>query len=123
MKMRTLVMTLAAMALVASSAAAQTSTPSSKLVWDQPNADAATAAAYAYKVYPDGGANGVSLTGVTCSVVSGVTVCVVPFPAFTPGPHTLSIDATNVAGTSPRGPVLSFTFVVVPSAPVNMRIQ
>jgi hypothetical protein len=52
--------------------------------------------------------------------VSGTTY-ETPFPAITPGTHTLAICAQNVAGRacSPPFPV---AVVVVPSAPATLRI-
>lgn len=93
-------------------------TGTSKLAWDQPSVpDAATAQAFTYKYYADG-----ATTGVTCTGTAPVT-CQVNYPAFTPGSHTLTLTASNVAGESPKSAVFSFTFVVIPAAPNNIRIQ
>ena len=107
--------------LMATAAAAQTATPSKSLAWDQPDATLTEALAYTYTHYDDAGLTGVALTGVTC--VTGVPVtCSAPFPAFTPGAHTVAITATNEAGESLPSTPLPFTFVIIPSAPVNLRI-
>lgn len=107
---------------LASAAEAQTTgTPSSRLGWDQQNASAAEAESFTYRYYPDGATVGTVLTGVTC-VAGTPTVCSAPFPAFTPGNHSLTLTASNAAGESLPSAPLSFTFVVVPTAPANLRI-
>ena len=113
----------AAAVLWAAAVSAQPATGTSQLAWDQANATPTEAQAFTFRTYSDGAATGVVLTGVTCAAVGGVTVCQVAFPAFTPGPHTLQLTAANAAGESAKSVVLSFTFVVVPSAPGNPRIQ
>ena len=106
-----------AIATVASAQAAANKT----LAWDQTNVTATEAQAYTYTYYPDGALVGIVLTGVTCA---GTPVaCSVPFPAFTPGSHTLTLTATNIAGESPKSSPFAFVFVVVPPAPVNIRIE
>jgi hypothetical protein len=107
--------------LVASFASAQV-VSSSRLGWDQPNATAAEASSYTYKYYPDGATTGTVLTGITCSGTTTVA-CSAVFPAFTPGAHTLTISATNSAGEGPKSAAFNFTFVVLPSAPVSLRVQ
>ena len=105
-----------AIATVASAQAAA----NKSLAWDQTGATATEAQAYTFTYYPDGALVGVVLTGVTCA---GTPVaCSVPFPAFTPGAHTLTLTATNIAGESVKSNPFAFVFVVVPSAPVNIRI-
>lgn len=105
----------------ASSAFAQAGT-NSTLAWDQPNTTATEANTYTFRMYPDGSATGTVLAGVTCSGAAPV-VCLVPFPAFTPGSHTLQLTAGNVAGESAKSAAFAFTFVVVPSIPTAIRIQ
>jgi hypothetical protein len=95
-------------------------TSGSRLAWDQANADAASAQAYVYTLYADGG-SGIVLADVTCS--GSPVVCSAPFPAFTPGEHAIELTARNSAGESPRSAPLPFTFVVVPTAPATVRIQ
>lgn len=117
----------ALLAMVPTTARAQTATPSNKLAWDQPGPDLATVSAYTYKYYPDGGTTGTALTGVTClAPVSGSTAagtCSVAFPAFTPGTHTLTLTASNAAGESAQSAALSFRMVVIPAVPLNLRVQ
>lgn len=108
---------------VTSLAPAQTGTPASKLAYDQSAATLAEAQAFTYKYYPDGSATGTTLTSVVCSGATAPYTCVVSFPAFTPGTHTLQLTAANVAGESVKSAVFSFTFVVQPTAPANIRIQ
>lgn len=97
-------------------------TPASKLEWDEVAADLAAAQALTFKLYPDGSVGGMPLPGVTVSGAASPFACSVPFPAFTPGNHTIQLTATNVAGESTRSAVFPFSFVVVPAAPVNLRI-
>ena len=113
----------AAAVLWAGAAGAQPATGTSQLAWDQANATVTEAQAFTYRVYSDGGATGAMLVSVTCVAGPSSTICSAPFPAFTPGPHTLQLTAANAAGESAKSAVLSFTFVVVPSAPGNPRIQ
>ena len=105
---------------------AQTAGAVSKLFWDQPAPDLATAQGYTYAHYDDGSSSGVDFTGVTCAAkvpaVAQLFDCSVAFPAFTPGQHTVTITAKNVAGESPKSAVFTFTFVVVPGTPTNLRI-
>lgn len=109
--------------LLASAASAQTGTPSSKLVWDQAASDLATAQALSFKYYADGATTGTALAGVTCAGTASPFVCQVNYPAFTPGSHTLQLTATNAAGESAKSATFSFSFVVIPAAPANLRIQ
>lgn len=97
-------------------------TPASKLVFDQPAPDLATAQAYIYKAYGDNSPNGLTVTA-TCSGNASPFQCSVAFPAFTPGAHTVQLTASNAAGEGPKSAVVSFTFVVLPAAPLNVRIQ
>lgn len=100
--------------------------PISKLIWDQPAPDLATAQGYTYAHYDDGAAASTDFTGVTCAAkvpaVAQLFDCSAPFPPFTPGQHTVTITAKNVTGESPKSAVLTFTFVVVPGTPTNLRI-
>ena len=103
-------------------ASAQTSTPSSQIAWDQAAADLATAQALTYRYYPDGAATGTVFSGVTCSGTASPFTCTVAFPAFSPGPHSLTLSAANAAGESAKSAAVSFTFVVIPAVPANPRI-
>jgi hypothetical protein len=74
--------------LVPSLALAQTYTTANQFKWDAPtNAmDAADAAGFTYKVYVNGSATGVVLTGVTCGPAVAPDVvfsCAAPLPAVT----------------------------------------
>jgi len=103
---------------------AQNATGASKFAWDQVALDLATANSYTYKYYPDGSLTGTTFTGVVCTNSSPSTLsCVVNIPAFTPGNHTVQITASNVAGESAKSSPFPFVFVVVPVAPVNIRLQ
>ena len=103
---------------------AQTANPGSKFAWTQ-SADAATSQAYTWKVYNDGATTGVTLTPVTCvaGVPTTTATCTVPIPAYTPGPHSVTITATNSAGESPKSDPLAFTMVAIPAKPGTPSIQ
>lgn len=120
---RLVVAGIVALSLSGGVASAQTGTPTSKLAWDQAASDLATAQALTFKYYPDGATTGTVLTGVTCSGTAAPFVCAVNFPAFTPGSHTVQLTASNAAGESVKSASFSFSFVVIPAAPVNLRIQ
>lgn len=100
-----------------------------KLVWDQEGPNQVAVSAYTYVVYKDGldTATGAPtgtvqvLTGVTCTGLVSPFNCSAPFPSFTPGVHSLVMTATNAAGQSLASTRFSFTFVVVPNAPKNVR--
>lgn len=119
--MRVLLMLWCVLWLSAVAFAQSTGTAGDRLAWDQPNATAAIAQTLTYRYYPDGATTGIVLTGVTCSGTAPVT-CSAPFPAFTPGNHSLTATAANAAGESLRSTPFAFVFVVVPSAPVNLRV-
>ena len=104
-------------------ASAQTqATGASRFAWDQPNLSAAEAQLLTYNLRVDGSTTPVVLSNVSCQDVAGVAVCGCPIPAFTPGNHTSTVSAQNVAGESLPSNVLTFQFIIVPSAPVNFRL-
>lgn len=129
MKRTELWILFAVFALIGSAVHASAQTPvvtGDKLTWDQKASDLATAQAAVYKHYDDASATGVVLTPVTCSeqtpVLAGNYTCNTPFPAFTPGTiHGIVLTAGNVAGESLKSTPFTFQFVVVPSAPTNVR--
>jgi hypothetical protein len=121
--MRTVLLVVAAMvALSAVDAQAQTASSRSKLVWDQDAASRAEAQAYAYRTYSDGSTGGVIVSGVLCAGTVSPFVCEITFPTYAPGQHTVAMSAANAAGESATSLPLSFTYVVVPSSPRNLRI-
>lgn len=97
--------------------------PGQKFEWGQPAPTLADASGYTYKYYPDGATTGVTFTGVTCAGSAAPFTCEVLIPAFTPGNHSITITASNVAGESPKSAPFAFTFVVTPAAPVSIRIK
>ena len=104
-------------AFVASTAFAQGPVPSPTpanwfLAWDHNgiNVDG-------FKLFIDGG-TGVDL-GLPTPQPDGRYQ--VPFPALTPGTHTLEVAAFNVAGDSGRA-VLVIEVVVIPADPTNLGI-
>lgn len=110
--------------MVASVAFAQPpATASNKLGWDQAALTLAEAQAYTYKYYPDNGVAGITLTPATCTGTTSPFSCEAPFPVFTPGPHTLTLTTSNLAGESPKSLPLSFVFVVTPTSPTTLIIK
>lgn len=99
-----------------------TATTSSKFAVDQAGPDLASVNAYTFKVYADGSASGQALP-MTCSGPSSPFTCVATIPAYTPGSHTVTFSATNVAGEGAKSAPLTFQLVIVPSAPSNPRVQ
>lgn len=93
-----------------------------KFEWDQQAPTLADAQSYTYKYYPDGSNTGVVFTGVTCSGATSPFQCNAPIPAFTPGNHTITMTAANVAGESAKSSPFAFNFVVTPSVPTGIRI-
>lgn len=114
---------LLAFLLFASVASAQPPASSNqRFSFDEAAPTLADAQAYTYKYYPDGNATGVTFTGVTCSGTASPFLCSVLIPAFTPGNHSITLTATNVAGESAKSSPFAFVFVVTPSVPANIRI-
>jgi hypothetical protein len=100
----------------------QPATPANSILWDQGGPDLATVNGYTFKYYPDGAAAGITFPApVVCTGTVSPFTCKVPYPAFTPGAHTIIVTASNVAGESAKTGTLSFTFAVVPTAPANLR--
>jgi len=94
-----------------------------KLAWDQVAPSLAEAQGYIYKFYSDGSNVANTMTSTTCTGTTAPFTCTNNFPPFTPGPHTLTITASNSAGESAKSTVFTFTFVVVPSTPTNIRVS
>lgn len=115
-------MMIMAVLLSVGSVMAQNATPGSTLRFDQPAPNVLDAQGYTYQQYVDGGDVPTPLNSVSCSGAVSPFVCEAPFPAFTPGSHTIRITASNVAGESLRSTPFSFTFVVVPAQPLNLRL-
>ena len=90
---------------------------------DQPAADLATAQAYTYRIYADGSPTAV-VVPATCSGTTSPFLCAVPVSAakLTPGAHTVTFTAANVAGESVPSAGLTFQLVAAPVAPANLRI-
>lgn len=95
----------------------------SKLGWDQEAITLAEAQGYTYKYYADNATTGIALTSVVCAGTVSPFQCEAPFPAFTPGNHSLQLSTSNLAGESAKStPPLDFTFVVTPATPNRVRI-
>lgn len=102
--------------LVATVASAQVPSPTPanvKIGWDH---DGFNTDGYALIV------DGVrSVIVATCTGTAPVLVCTTPFPAMTPGTHTLQVEAFNAAGAGISTP-LSVTVFVKPGDPTGVRI-
>lgn len=120
MRISFLIIAFVALATVASAQTGASST--SNLQWDQDAPSLAEAQGYTYKAYPDGLQSNFVLTGVNCAGTASPFICTVPFPAFTPGNHTLHITASNADAESLPSNDLAFRFIVVPAAPRSLRI-
>lgn len=108
--------------LLASSAQAQTATPTSRLAWDQTAATLAEASSLAYEATFDG-APIAALSGVTCAGAASPFVCSAPLPALAAGAHAVAVQARNAVGPSPLSAAFNFTFISSPpAAPSNLRI-
>jgi len=98
---------------------------SDRLGWTQ-QASASELAELTYAVFVDGTRQ--PLTGAICAPASaaGSYDCVAPFPAMTPGTHTIELVAIRTMGTtvleSVKSAPLQVQFVIVPVAPANLRV-
>lgn len=108
--------------LVAVSASAQTqTTKASKLQWEQEATDLTTANAASYTVYADGATNGTELSGVVCTGLTSPYLCLVAFPAFTPGTHQLTLTVKYLGVETAKSDPLVFTFVVL-GVPAHLQV-
>lgn len=108
--------------LLASSAQAQTATPTSRLAWDQTATTLAEASSLAYEASFDGAAIA-ALSGVTCAGAASPFVCSAPLPALAAGAHAVAVQARNAVGAGPLSAAFNFTFISAPpAAPSNLRI-
>lgn len=54
-------------------------------------------------------------------ITAGLRVFQTPFPALTPGNHTLTVEACNLAGCN-ASEGLAIRLIVIPSRPLNLRL-
>lgn len=118
----------AALCLFSTAAYAQTPVlGNERLTWDQAGTSLPAVQAFEYKVYIDDAVTGTVVTPVTCIGATSPFVCTTPFPASTPGSHTVSVTASAVVNTtrveSLKSAPLPFVLVVAPTAPANVRIS
>jgi hypothetical protein len=95
--------------------------PPLTLAWTQVDATPAEAQTFLYRVYLDA-ASPFVLSGVTCTLLTGVTDCSAPLPAPSIGTHTLQLTGENAYGESERSAALTFKYPAVPTAPTMLRI-
>jgi hypothetical protein len=93
-----------------------------KFAIDQAAPDLATANSYTYRLYADGSVTG-TVIPMVCTGTASPFLCTASVGAFTPGAHTVTLTAANLAGESGKSNVVTFTMVVVPQPPANARIQ
>jgi len=95
-----------------------------RLQWTQAADSLALARGYQYLAYSDGATPGAALAGTSCAdqtpPAAGLYLCGAPFPAYQPGPHQVQVAASSGLAESPKSAALSFTFVTVPAAPMNL---
>lgn len=113
---------ITALVLLLPRVSAAQATQASRLEFDQAATTLAEAQALTIRYYPDAITPGV-VAPVTCAGTTSPFVCSIAFPAFTPGPHTITLTAANAAGESLKSTPFSFTFVVIPSPPQNLRLR
>lgn len=123
--MKRIVVAAIAFCLLSNTAWAQTpqATPVSKFSWTMASPTLADANGYEYRIYVDGSTTGAILAGVVCTGTVAPYNCEAPIPAFTPGNHTATLTAKNVAGESAKSDPLGFVFVVTPAKPGNFGIK
>lgn len=122
--LRRALMTAAALLVVlVGTAAAQTPTPvpsaqqaGLRLAWDHDGI-----ATTGYRLVIDGQAP--TEVAATCAVEAATKVrtCAVPFPALTPGEHTIVVVAYNAQASASSEPFAVVVYVD-PAKPVNIRI-
>lgn len=101
----------------------QSAISTSKIGWDQDATTLIEAQGLTYKYYADASVTGVAFVTVSCVGTVSPYQCEVAFPAFTPGTHSITLTAGNLAGESIKSLPLGFTFVVIPTAPKNLKIK
>ena len=96
-----------------------------QLEWDQDGPDLPNVQAYGYNAYIDGVLD--SVVAATCSGSTSPFLCTTPFPAMTPGAHSIYLTAfiPTVGGDVESLPsnTLDVILVLVPTAPQNLRIR
>jgi len=95
----------------------------SKLAWSEDAPTLSDAQSYTYRYYSDGASVGTPIASVVCTGITSPFQCEAPFPAFTPGNHTITLTAGNLAGESGKTSPLDFTFIVTPAIPTGLRIK
>lgn len=98
-------------------------TGKNKIGFDQDAPSLTEVQTYTWKYFADAATTGIVLVGVTCTGTVTPYQCEAPFPAFTPGNHTLTLTTSNLAGESAKSLPLSFAFVVTPGAPIGLKIK
>lgn len=115
-------------ALLAAPAAAQAppAIATDRIGFTQPAAATEPIGSFTWAIVIDGARQ--PLPGVTCQPASAPLTfdCAAPWPAMTPGLHTLELVAIRTEGTlvleSPKSPPFPVRFIVAPAAPQSIRI-
>lgn len=116
------VWTLLIILFCVSIANAQQAAQNMHFAFDQPAPDLASAQGYTYKYYPDNATTGINFANVACTGSASPFNCLVLIPSFTPGNHSITLTASNVAGESVKSNPFTFAFVVTPAVMTNIRI-
>ena len=97
-------------------------TTASKIIWEQPAQDLATAQGFTYKWYLDGSVTGTPFPSVLCQGTGVSFQCQAQFPAVTQGNHVMRITSSNVSQESDASDPFAFSFVGKPEKPLNLHI-
>lgn len=91
--------------------------------WNQAAPTLADASGYVYRTYDNGSTTPAVMAGVTCAGTVSPYQCEAPFPPMSPGNHSLTLTASNIAGESGKSVPFVFTFIVTPAVPTNFGIK
>lgn len=95
-------------------------TAGSRLAWDYPDSDISNVTRFEMQL--DGGAWVTAGMPTATAGPTGFQTYATPFPALTPGNHTVTVRACNVDICSDAAAPLGFKLVVVPAVPGGLRV-
>lgn len=117
--------------LTATLAQAQTpAVPTDRLVWSQAAASLSEAQSYTYTLILDSVRQATPLGSVTCTGAASPFTCEVPFPAMTPGQHSVQLVASLTVPSTPPVQLdseasvpFSVRLYVAPLSPAGLTIR